>query len=173
MRARGRPGESVLTEKRKIEISIPARQYRRRSGIRLHRRTRLDATHHDGLPVTTVVRTLADLAGRLPPYELEFAINEADKRGLADPETLRQALGDLAGQRGVAALRRCLDQRAFTLTDSELERMFLPLIRRAGLPAPGNGTICERLRGRLLLAGFGARRRDRRLAVSPNTCPAG
>lgn len=33
-------------------------------------------------------------------------------------------------------LRETLDRRTFTLTDSELERRFLPLARRAGLPAP-------------------------------------
>jgi very-short-patch-repair endonuclease len=37
---------------------------------------------------------------------------------------------------GLAKLRQTLDRRTFTLTDSELERLFLPLARRAGLPPP-------------------------------------
>jgi very-short-patch-repair endonuclease len=37
------------------------------------------------------------------------------------------------------ALRETLDRRTFTLTDSELERRFLPLARQAGLPQPQTG----------------------------------
>jgi very-short-patch-repair endonuclease len=36
----------------------------------------------------------------------------------------------------VAALRELLDRHDITLTDSELERRFLPIARRAGLPPP-------------------------------------
>jgi very-short-patch-repair endonuclease len=126
-------------EDAEIEVSIPARQYSQRSGIRFHRRARLDSTYHNGIPTTTVVRTLVDLATRLTPYELEFAINEADKRAHVSPEALQPTLGDFAGQPGVAALRACLIRRAFTLTDSELERRFLSLVRSAGLPEPRTG----------------------------------
>ena len=73
------------------------------------------------------------------PWELEAAVNEADKRGLVDPETLRSALGGLTGQPGVGVLRAVLDRRTFVLTDSELERRFLPIVRRAGLPLPVTG----------------------------------
>jgi hypothetical protein len=33
-------------------------------------------------------------------------------------------------------LRKLLDRRTFTLTDSELERRFLPMVRAVGLPKP-------------------------------------
>jgi len=89
-----------------------------------------------GIPVTSVVRTLLDLAQRLPRNELEAAVNEADKLDLIDPERLRAALDGRGRQRGVAALRALLDRHTLTLTDSELERRFLPIARRAGLPAP-------------------------------------
>ena len=36
----------------------------------------------------------------------------------------------------MARLRQLLDRHTFRLTDSELERMFLRLVRRAGLPEP-------------------------------------
>ena len=66
--------------------------------------------------------------------------NEADKLDLTDPEALRAALDDVIARRpGVAALRRTLDRRTFALTDSELERRFLPVARRAGLPRPQTG----------------------------------
>jgi hypothetical protein len=65
------------------------------------------------------------LALRLRADSLETAINEADRRELVDPESLRTALDPYAGQPGVAALRHVLDRRTFVLTDSELERLFL------------------------------------------------
>jgi very-short-patch-repair endonuclease len=40
------------------------------------------------------------------------------------------------GTDGVKALRRLLDRQTFSVTDSELERRFLKLIRRAGLSVP-------------------------------------
>jgi very-short-patch-repair endonuclease len=63
-------------------------------------------------------------------------VNEADRLDLVDPETLRAALGDYRGQRGVARLRAVLDPRTFRRTRSGLERAFLRLVERAGLPVP-------------------------------------
>jgi very-short-patch-repair endonuclease len=124
-----------------IEVSVPAGIDRRPSGIVVHRRSRLaeERTRHLGIPITTPVRTLLDIAPRLNRAQLEAAINEADKRGLTDPETLRSALDMLAGFSGVGILRQTLDRRTFRLTASELERRFLPIARLAGLPKPETG----------------------------------
>ena len=116
---------------------------------------------------------LIDLATRPSRDELEAAINAADKLDLVDPETLRSALDRFAGQPGVAVLRKTLDRRTFTVTDSVLERHFLPIARRAGLSRPLTGQIAERIQGRLLLAGAGAGRRDGRPALPPYACAAG
>ncbi len=94
---------------------------------------------NDGIPVTSIVRTLIDIAGRLDRADLERAINEADRLDLIDPETLRAALDANAGKRGVAPLRRLLADLTFRLTDSELERRFLRLAVTIGLPAPETG----------------------------------
>lgn len=121
-----------------IDITVPPHVRRRRKGIRLHRRSLgdHDLTRRDGIPITSPARTLIDLAIRLGPEPLEAAVNEADKLGLIDPEELRQAVDDHAGLDGVPVLRQVLDRRTFQLTDSELERRFLRLVRRAGLPPP-------------------------------------
>ncbi len=63
-------------------------------------------------------------------------MNEADRLDLIDPEALRIGLERYRGRRGVARLRALLDRRTFRLTDSELERFFLPLAAQAGLPVP-------------------------------------
>ena len=131
------------TRRREIEVSMPIGVRRRRPGIVVHRRARLDerdVTQRHGIPVTTPVCTLVDLAARLDTNHLEAAINEADKRDLTNPEALRAALDDVVTARpGIAALRRTLDRRTFSLTDSELERRFLPLCRAARLPKPKTG----------------------------------
>ncbi len=121
------------------EVSVPGHLQRRRPGIRVHRRTHLDEadiTRHKGIPVTSPIRTLIDLAPRLNRAPLERAINEAANLALVSPDALRAALHERAGQRGVPRLRHILDRRTFRLTDSKLEQLFLPLAERAGLCVP-------------------------------------
>jgi very-short-patch-repair endonuclease/predicted transcriptional regulator of viral defense system len=122
-----------------IELSIHSPYQRRRPGLRIYRRPSLwpeDHTTHRGIPVTTPMQTLIDLALRLDRREIERAINEADKYDLVHPPELREALDRRVGEPGVAHLRRVLDRRTFRLTRDELERRFLPLAREAGLPVP-------------------------------------
>ncbi len=91
---------------------------------------------HEGIPVTSPIRTLIDLATSLSRAALERAVNEADKRDLTTPEKLRAALETYTGEAGVARLRALLDRHTFRLSDSDLERRFRPLARSAGLPTP-------------------------------------
>ncbi len=100
---------------------------------------RRDVAARDGIPVTTPVCTLVDIALGLGREELEAAINAADRRELVDPERLRRALDELPRRPGVVNLRAALDRRTFVLTDSALERLFLPLAREAGLGRPLTG----------------------------------
>lgn len=125
------------------EVSIPAnRSIGRRDRMRIHRRAALDAasaTRRLAIPVTSPALTLVDLAPRLTQSQLERAVNEADRLELLDPESLREDLASVGRRHGIAVLRRLLDSRTFLLTDSELERRFLPLARSAGLPLPQTG----------------------------------
>jgi hypothetical protein len=90
----------------------------------------------EDLPVTSPVRTLIDLATELGPIAIERAVNDADKRDLIDPESLRLALDDHAGKPGVRPLRGVLDRLTFRLSDSDLEIYFRPIAAAAGLPSP-------------------------------------
>ena len=122
-----------------IHIVLPHSVSRRRPGIRVHRRLGLDAEHRrqvDGIPVTDPVSTLIDIAACRPRDVLGLAIREADRLDLIDPVNLRAALDSAPRQPGLAQLRSLLDSETLSLTDSELERRFLRLIRSAGLPAP-------------------------------------
>jgi very-short-patch-repair endonuclease len=97
---------------------------------------RARVTALDRIPVTVPVQTLLDLATELSQNRLERAVNEADKRDLVDPETLRSALANHAGEPGVRALRTLLDRHTFRLSDTELEVLFRPIAVAAGLPTP-------------------------------------
>jgi len=121
-----------------IEVCVPSHVVRTRPRIVVHRRQLAEAevTRHLGIPVIAVVPTLVDLATTLSRDSLEAAISEADKRDLTDPEALRAALDQFPGRPGVGILRRTLDRRTFQVTDSWLERRFLPIARRAGLGRP-------------------------------------
>jgi very-short-patch-repair endonuclease len=124
-----------------VHLSLPSPGDRRRSGVILHRRflAAHELTRRHGIPVTTPICTLIDLASYLNRDQLEAAINEADKRGLTDPERLRYALDQVARRPGVGVLRQLIDHHAFTLTESELERRFIPLALQAGLSMPLTG----------------------------------
>lgn len=122
-----------------LEVSIPALALRRRPGIHVHRRERSDeqtVTLLDGIPVATVPSLMIDMALRWPRRHLEAAVNQADALDLLNPVAMRRALDAYTGQPGVRIVRDLLDATDFRLTDSELERRFLRLVRRTGLPVP-------------------------------------
>lgn len=127
----------------RIEASVPGHVRRKRPGIVIHRRTgfrAVDVARRGGIPVTSPVATLVDIAPGLEERQLKSAINAADKLDLVDAERLRREIEGLQ-RPGAPRLRRLLDRESFTVTDSELEILFLPIARRAGLGLPETGAI--------------------------------
>lgn len=122
-----------------IEVSVARSSPVQRPGMTVHRREILvpeSVTSRHGVPVTTVPLTLIDVACSLSRRHLEAAVNMADSLDLLDPDRLRSLLGGFPGVPGVGRLRNLLEEQSFCLTDSELERMFLPLAGAVGLPVP-------------------------------------
>ena len=122
-----------------VHVTTPPHVDHRQAGVIAHRRYTLrarDATNCQGIPVTTPVQTLFDIATQVSTRELEAAVNEADKLDLVDPDALRIEVESRKGRRGVSHVRDLLDRTTFVLTDSELERQFLPIARHAGLGRP-------------------------------------
>ena len=122
-----------------IHVSVITGYQRRRSGIVVHRRVALaasDVTVCEGIPVTAPACTLIDVAPHVPRGKLERAINEADKLDLVHPDELRAQLEYEPSRAGVAVIRDVLDEHTYVLTDSELERLFVPIAQAAGLPLP-------------------------------------
>jgi very-short-patch-repair endonuclease len=123
----------------RIDISVRRRCELRRPGIRLRGRPSLPAQNvvrRDEIPVTSPIQTLIDLAAELDALPLERAVNDADKRGWVDPETLREELCFYNGLPGVRPLRCLLDKLFFRLSDSDLEIYFRRIVAAAKLPMP-------------------------------------
>jgi hypothetical protein len=113
------------------EVTAPSE--RRVPGIITHRnRTPVEAIVWRGIPVTTPARTLVDLSSVLAVADLARACHEAGIRHGTAPGEVEAIL---ATHPGAAKLRRVLrgDEH---VSLSALERRFLALLRRAGLPLP-------------------------------------
>jgi len=120
----------------RTEVSVRRLCRVRRMGLWARSRPALAASEvvrRDGIPLTSVVQTLVDMATELADGPLERMVNEADKRDLIDPEALRAALEGRRGEPGVRRLAALLDRRTFRLSDQELERLFRPIAAAAGL----------------------------------------
>jgi very-short-patch-repair endonuclease len=123
----------------RVDVSVRRHCSLQRPGIRIRSRPLLSTARVGELlniALTKPVQTLVDLATELSPHRLERAVNEADKRDLIDPESLRAELDEHAGEPGVRALRTLLDRQTFRLSDTELEVLFRPIATKAGLPTP-------------------------------------
>jgi len=92
---------------------MPRTASRRHQGLRLHT-NRLEAremTYYGGLPVTTVARTIVDVASRGLADELVIqAIRQALRRGMTTPEDLRTA-GLGRGRRAARLIARALEEK--------------------------------------------------------------
>lgn len=124
-----------------IDVTAPNRRGRIPKGIVAHRDgflTPADRTELNGIPCTSVSRTLLDLAGSMPMREVRKIVAEAEVLRVLDPVAMRKLIRRSRGRRGVARLRLLLDELdpETRRTRSELERMFLRMCTRAGLPRP-------------------------------------
>ena len=110
---------------------------RRISGVRTSRR-RLDdrdTTVWRGIPVTSLPRTLVDLASILSPDDLARAFHEANVRYRTTPAHVAAALERAPRAKGRARLLRVICGDADIIL-SRLERHFLKLLRAHSLPIP-------------------------------------
>ena len=126
-----------------VELTVPGPS-RRRDAIRVHRTTWLpacDVTEVDGLPVTSVARTLLDLGAVVPTRQVERAFDQAVVANLLDFGEVQRVLQEGCARPGWAKLRSVVarDAAGTTLTETDLEELLLAIVRRAGLPEP----ICQ------------------------------
>jgi hypothetical protein len=105
-------------------------------GILIHRAKREpEAGRRLGIPVTTVPRTLVDIASSLPVPLLTRAVHEADVLHRVEPEHIEAVLARRPNARGARALRRII-HGGEPITLSRLEAVFLERLRDADLAPP-------------------------------------
>jgi very-short-patch-repair endonuclease len=93
-----------------------------------------------GIPVTSVSRTLVDLAATLSPPALARACHEASVLHRTTPADVEMSLAGRPNARGAAKLRMVISGEE-KVTLSKLERVFLTCLRRASLPLPETNRI--------------------------------
>ena len=127
-----------------IDVTVPSQNGRRRPGIRIHRSARLRAgevTLRHGIPVTTVARTLLDLADVLERQALRRVITEAEYTNQFDLMAINAVVDANPGRAGaqlMAAVGAAGDR-----TRSELEDRFLDLLERHKVEPPQTGLWIE------------------------------
>jgi predicted transcriptional regulator of viral defense system len=122
-----------------IDVTAPASRHGA-PGIRLHRTRSLpliarDTTTHQGIPITTVAKTLLDLAATTRPDHLERALAQAERLQLYDHTALTDVIARANGHRGRAILAQATTHEP-KLTRSDLEAWFLAIVRDTDLPEP-------------------------------------
>lgn len=122
----------------RVEITAP--RLVRRAGIRCHvsRLPDDETTVIHGIPITTVPRTILDLAGREPQRRIETAIHEAEVHRLHDALSLPDLIRRYPRARGVRLIRAILADlaRGAKVSKEEMEDLFIALLDRFGIPRP-------------------------------------
>lgn len=123
-----------------IAVTVPSATGRgHRDGIVVHRAVLAPehVTTHLGLRVTTLPRTLLDLAGVVPLDRLARVFEQAQVRHHLDPTPLAADVVCWRGRRGIRGLRAILEDAVDpALVRSVLELRFLKLCARQGIPRP-------------------------------------
>ena len=122
-----------------VDVSVP-RKLRSTKYIRVHEANLPadEVTVVEGIPVTTVTRTIFDLASVASPHETQRAMHEAEFLRLADALSLDDLVDRHRGERGTATIRSILEDGRIGagVTRSEFEDRFLAFLDARGLPRP-------------------------------------
>ncbi|MFL5885897.1 MAG: DUF559 domain-containing protein [Thermoleophilaceae bacterium] len=125
--------------RRLTEVTTPGKP-EGRAGIEVHRTRSFhpdDCAMVHGIPVTSVARTLLDLAEVVTRRQLERAVDEAERLGLFDLRKIDALCTRSRGRRGVKKLRVVIaDAGEPPATRTEIEHRFADFCRDAGLPRP-------------------------------------
>jgi REase_MTES_1575 len=126
-----------------VELTTRGSLRSRRAWLRVHQSAFFVIQRRDGIPVTTVARTLIDVGGVVAPNVLELALEDALRRRLTTLARLQLALRQEGGRGrpGTSSLAELVRDRmpSSSPTESELERRVLSVLAGAGLPTP----VCQ------------------------------
>jgi very-short-patch-repair endonuclease len=97
----------------------------------------------DGIPCTSLARTLLDIAATQFPSTLTFAVNQAEVEGIFDLTEMIELLKRSRGRRGVARLRLAIELHDPDEQEArrDLEKKLLRLFKRGGFQPEVNGQL--------------------------------
>ena len=120
-----------------VDVTLPVRRNGRR-GVRVHR-AEVERVVKDGFPVTTVSRTLIDVASVLPLGRVRDAFENAERLRLLDVNSISE---EMRGRRGAKKIRVILSEyREPEPTRTELERALGELCREYDIPLPSQNVV--------------------------------
>lgn len=123
--------------------AIVPRHHRPPKGVVRHRARNLcdeDRALVENIPVTSVARTLLDLAWKLRSDQLARVLSRAEELKLIDLEAIHAVIERNRGHHGAKRLRFALDiYKPAPFTRSEFERRFVAYLVDSGLPQPATG----------------------------------
>lgn len=128
----------------RVQLTVPPGGRNRLAATTVHQRN-LDpseVTSRRSWTVTTVERTIMDLAGTRRPAATQALVENALIDRMTTPERLAELVGRHAarGRSGPSRLRSVLDTLSTSIPESALERAFLRWLTRVGLPKPDGQT---------------------------------
>jgi very-short-patch-repair endonuclease len=123
-----------------VDVTAPHKS-RTWDGIRRHHKALPadEITVEEGIPVTTVPRTIFDLAATEPADVVENMLREMEHLELRDRLSLRDMVERYPRRRGVRRVRTALErleEEPVGRKSSPLEERFAPFLRRHRLPLP-------------------------------------
>jgi Protein of unknown function (DUF559) len=118
-----------------LQVTTP-RRCQSLKGIRVYGRRACERIPHNRLPTTTIEQALLDFAATAPLERVRFALANADYHKVLNIPALQEIAGN--GRAGSTKLNNAMKRHEPKLahTRSPLERMFLPLCERIGIPLP-------------------------------------
>jgi len=128
-----------------VEVSVPTHGHRRK-GMWTHRVTPLAmeerAVTNGVIPISSLPRTLLDLAATTAVPRIESLIERTERRGMLDLEAIDRTLDRHRGSPGTSCLREATEiYRDPFFSRARSERLFKALVKKAGLPHPAINTF--------------------------------
>lgn len=142
--------------RRPYHLLLPRDRHLTRDGVRVHRSGRIDPIDCcviDGLPVTSAVRTLIELARVVGPDELAVCLDSALRDGRVSEDLVHRRIAALraSGRHGIPTLLDVLiGNEVQRGGHSWLERQYLRLVASAGLPRPETQSVLTKAGDRIV-----------------------
>jgi very-short-patch-repair endonuclease len=132
----------ILDDSRnRVDVIAPNRRGRAPRALKAHRDgtlTPIDRVMIDGIPCTSLARTLLDIAATESSATLRYAVSQAEVEEVFDLAELVELLNRSGGRRGVARLRLAIEHHDPLEQEArrELEKKLVRLWKRSRIPDP-------------------------------------